>query len=141
MSNDGHSVWLYVQTATYEPRWWCIFSTYVGGNVGTRVRVIEDHTRVIGVVPGTPADTGTMGRTHIDPEAVAEYFHTTYERLAPDFGYRTREESAKPWAQVPERNKALMVAVAGEVLTWLTRGGRDGARRIVRESEHVEEER
>ncbi len=36
-------------------------------------------------------------------EALARHFHETYERLAPEFGYRTREESAKPWEQVPER--------------------------------------
>ncbi len=44
-------------------------------------------------------------------EQIAQAFHETYERLAPDFGYRTREASAKPWAEVPGQNKALMVAV------------------------------
>lgn len=50
-------------------------------------------------------------------EILAEKFHETYERLAPEYGYRTREASAKPWAEVPENNKALMVAVASELLS------------------------
>ena len=49
-------------------------------------------------------------------EELAEFFHTTYERLAPAYGYETRKESAKPWSEVPAQNKALMVAVAREVL-------------------------
>ncbi len=44
-------------------------------------------------------------------EQIAQAFHEAYERLAPDFGYETREASAKPWAEVPEQNKSLMVAV------------------------------
>lgn len=55
----------------------------------------------------------------ITPEAVAELFHTTYERLAPAFGYETRRESAVSWEQVPEANKRLMIAVAAEVLRHL----------------------
>ena len=49
-------------------------------------------------------------------EQVARQFHETYERLAPDHGYRTRETSAKPWADVPDTNKRLMVAVVEELL-------------------------
>lgn len=44
------------------------------------------------------------------PEGVARMFHEAYERLAPDHGYETRRESAVPWADVPERNRSLMVA-------------------------------
>lgn len=49
-------------------------------------------------------------------EDLARLFHATYERLAPRYGYRTREESAVPWEQVPEQNRALMVAVCAELL-------------------------
>lgn len=49
-------------------------------------------------------------------EALAQRFHETYERLAPEYGYRTREASAVPWADVPENNRALMVAVCAEIL-------------------------
>lgn len=48
-------------------------------------------------------------------EALAQAFHEAYERLAPSFGYETRRESAVPWEQVPEQNRALMVAVVEEV--------------------------
>lgn len=49
-------------------------------------------------------------------EQVARAFHEEYERLAPYFGYETRQESAVPWEQVPEQNRALMIAVAGSLL-------------------------
>jgi hypothetical protein len=49
-------------------------------------------------------------------EQLAQRFHETYERLAPSFGYETREASAKPWADVPDQNKRLMIAVCGEIL-------------------------
>jgi hypothetical protein len=49
------------------------------------------------------------------PEDAARLFHETYERLAPEHGYRTREASAVPWEDVPEPNRSLMIAVAGEV--------------------------
>lgn len=43
-------------------------------------------------------------------EEIAKLFHETYERLAPQFGYKTRDASAVPWADVPENNRALMIA-------------------------------
>lgn len=43
-------------------------------------------------------------------ETLAQAFHETYERLAPQFEYETREASAKPWDEVPQQNRALMVA-------------------------------
>ncbi len=49
-------------------------------------------------------------------EQIAQAFHETYERLAPDFGYKTREASAKPWAEVPEQNRSLMIAVVRALL-------------------------
>ena len=49
-------------------------------------------------------------------EHLAREFHETYERLAPLFGYETRKDSAVPWANVPEKNKKLMIAVCREIL-------------------------
>jgi hypothetical protein len=49
-------------------------------------------------------------------EAVARAFHEAYERLAPRHGYETREASAKPWAEVPEPNRRLMVSVVTELV-------------------------
>lgn len=49
-------------------------------------------------------------------ERLARRFHERYEALAPAHGYKTREESAVPWEDVPAANKALMTAVAGDIL-------------------------
>ena len=49
-------------------------------------------------------------------EQIAQRFHETYERLAPAFGYETREASAKPWDQVPEQNRQLMTAVVAHLI-------------------------
>lgn len=63
--------------------------------------------------PAPPEAEFTLGPT---AEKLAQRFHETYERLAPDFGYRTREASAKPWSEVPDKNKSLMIAVCAEIL-------------------------
>jgi hypothetical protein len=49
-------------------------------------------------------------------ERITRAFHEAYESLAPEYGYRTREASAKPWADVPENNKALMRATVGTLI-------------------------
>lgn len=51
-----------------------------------------------------------------DAELIARAFHESYERLAPEYGYKTREASAKPWDEVPEQNRNLMVAVVQDLL-------------------------
>ena len=50
-------------------------------------------------------------------EDIAQEFHETYERLAPDHGYETRKSSAVPWENVPEQNKNLMIAVVSNLLS------------------------
>lgn len=52
----------------------------------------------------------------VSPEELAQSFHETYERLAPEYGYKTREASAVPWDRVPLNNRNLMVAVCREIL-------------------------
>lgn len=49
-------------------------------------------------------------------ERVAREFHESYERLAPEFGYETRKASAKPWSEVPEQNRELMIAVVNDLV-------------------------
>ncbi|WP_327376191.1 hypothetical protein OG393_20930 [Streptomyces sp. NBC_01216] len=49
-------------------------------------------------------------------EEIARSFHEAYEELAPSHGYETREASRKPWSDVPEQNRALMIAVVGRLL-------------------------
>jgi cupin superfamily acireductone dioxygenase involved in methionine salvage len=54
-----------------------------------------------------------------DNEKVAKLFHDTYERLAPQYGYKTRDETAVAWEDVPWPNKALMIAVAATVREYV----------------------
>lgn len=61
----------------------------------------------------------TLPATHPRAEQIAREFHEAYEALAPLVGYRTREESAVSWADVPSDNKRLMEAT---VTTLLNRG-------------------
>jgi hypothetical protein len=49
------------------------------------------------------------------PEGIARAFHEAYESLAEGFGYQTRRASAVPWEDVPEANKALMIATIRNV--------------------------
>ena len=53
------------------------------------------------------------------PEDMAKLFHRTYESLAPQFDYTTREETRADWEDVPENNKNLMIATCGEVMARL----------------------
>jgi len=53
---------------------------------------------------------------HPRAEQIAREFHESYETLAPSFGYRTREESAVPWSEVPSGNKGLMIATVTVLL-------------------------
>jgi hypothetical protein len=57
------------------------------------------------------------------PEEIARKFHEAYERLAPAFGYATREASRKPWADVPAQNRDLMIAVCAEILPGILAEG------------------
>jgi hypothetical protein len=52
----------------------------------------------------------------LTPEQIAEQFHNTYERLAPKFGYVTRIESRTGWQNVPDENKALMIATVKSLI-------------------------
>lgn len=69
------------------------------------------------LVPRRDQDGLRLPWTTLEPERVAQAFHEAYERLAPDFGYKTREASAVPWEDVPDANRQLMVAVADELLS------------------------
>lgn len=53
--------------------------------------------------------------SRMTPEELAEAFHESYERHAPEYGYETRRASAVPWESVPAQNKLLMMRVACEM--------------------------
>ena len=59
---------------------------------------------------------GPVSRETLRAKEIARAFHEAYERLAPEFGYETRVESAVPWEQVPLKNRSLMEAVVTEVV-------------------------
>ncbi len=50
----------------------------------------------------------------MDNLQLAVLFHETYERLAPSFGYETREDTKE--FDKDSKNGKLMVAVCGEIL-------------------------
>jgi len=50
---------------------------------------------------------------------LARLFHETYEKLAPEYDYKTRKRSAVPWGQVPSNNKRLMIAVCERIIDKL----------------------
>lgn len=60
-------------------------------------------------------EAGKLGR-EIRAEPIAQAFHEAYERLAPRYGYKTREATAVPWDDVPLDNKNLMRAVVNELI-------------------------
>ncbi len=73
-----------------------------------RTAGLPERRRVIAAASG-------MFGPRIDPEVLAQRFHEAYERLAPSHGYATREASAVPWDQVPDRNRELMIDTVAEV--------------------------
>ena len=60
--------------------------------------------------------SGVVDKLPNDAAALASAFHEAYERLAPSFGYQTREETKTPWRSLPPANKKLMIAVAQEII-------------------------
>ena len=48
-------------------------------------------------------------------ESLAKRFHETYEELAPEYGYSTRESSRVEWETLPTNLKQLMVATVRKV--------------------------
>jgi hypothetical protein len=77
-----------------------------------KVRHSQQITGVLGENMGnteTTENSGTAGD-------IARCFHEAYEELAPQFGYETREASAKPWEEVPKNNRDLMIATVAQLL-------------------------
>ena len=92
-------------------------SHYDGGCVGSCANECNGFEEYPYAPPAPDTQSGgrpTLAERARD-EALAALFHAVYERLAPQYGYETRSESAVPWSQVPENNKRLMIAVAAEV--------------------------
>ena len=52
----------------------------------------------------------------MNAEQLAQFFHETYARLAPEHGRKMQSVPSKPWAEVREPHKSLLIAVAREML-------------------------
>jgi hypothetical protein len=55
-------------------------------------------------------------------EQACEVMHDAYENAAVTLGWTTNVASRKPWADVPEANKATMRVAVGALLEWLGSG-------------------
>jgi hypothetical protein len=55
----------------------------------------------------------------MNAETMARLFHETYERLATAFGWKTKKGCNVPFEQLPQRNKALMIATCQTILNEL----------------------
>lgn len=100
-------------------------------NQPTEEELKRGLARMKGLMEGYDAARALQAQTSapaqpapIDAAALAQLFHETYERLAPQLGYETRKESAKPWTEVPENNRKLMTAVCAEILKHTERAGK-----------------
>jgi hypothetical protein len=67
----------------------------------------------------TATEELALFRSRLDREKLAELFHTTYESLAPQFGYRTRDDTSGPWVNVPDDNRRLMLATCEAIIAYL----------------------
>lgn len=56
------------------------------------------------------------GVEDLEADIIAAAFHVTYERLAPEHGYETREASRTTWGDVPENNRSLMRATVRHLI-------------------------
>lgn len=75
---------------------------------------VEEMQAVIAHKIPRPIETPEV---ELEPaEFIARAFHEVYEMLAPEFGYATRGASAKPWDNVPQQNRDLMVSTAMALL-------------------------
>jgi len=68
---------------------------------------------------GGEGKEGMVGLDRLSAEGLARKFHEEYERLAPEFGWKTRERCRKEFDELPERNRELMVEVARCVIVWI----------------------
>lgn len=55
----------------------------------------------------------------VDLERACEVMHDAYEQAAVGAGWKTQAASRKPWAEVPEPNKATMRVAVAALLHWL----------------------
>jgi hypothetical protein len=90
-----------------DPANWVNRSSYPGGEPRDSFAIDDE---------GAKARELLANAGEYDPMDLAQQFHEAYERLAPEFGYSTREASRKTWGDVPENNRHLMTAVCCSIM-------------------------
>ena len=82
----------------------------------------ETDTIVVGAGPSGLAVGACLAKAGVRFEIIEAadrvgwHWHNHYERLARQFGYDTRADSQVPWDDVPEKNRALMIATCQAVI-------------------------
>ncbi len=102
-------------------QWTCTYMPTIPGTVcncgkGTQHRDGSREPLKRQIVEHYEAIAGSESTLHERDEEIARAFHDAYERLAPDFNYRTRDVSAVPWSMVPQNNRRLMRATVLHLL-------------------------
>lgn len=100
--------------------WLGVFSSLL---ILTVAVVVLGYHLIFERLQGVIMEEDSEDRQKLEAEELARFFHETYERLAPEFGYKTRKATSVPWADVPANNKRLMVAVCERILAKYFRGG------------------
>lgn len=88
----------------------------VGIYVGGVSLYSGSETVLAGGVSDLPEVREPCAGEQYSPDQLAEFFHRTYEKLAPRFNYETKEESRTAWENLAPNHRQLMRAVAQEVL-------------------------
>lgn len=57
-------------------------------------------------------------------QETARYFHDTYERMSPHYGFVTNQEDRIDWMELPERRRKLLIETCRQMLEWLKTGRR-----------------
>jgi hypothetical protein len=90
-----------------------------------------DRSRRVGPAPG-PTMTADEPAA-VDVERLCVVMHDAYEAAAVQAGWETQARSRKPWADVPEANKATMRAAVTALLDALPALGYVSTRQAARE--------
>jgi len=88
-----------------------------------RLQAVYDECRayIADHLPDVISPAREHADTVLEPEKLARIFHYTYERLAPTFNWETQRSCRTDWEQLPASNRALMVAVAIDVVAALNK--------------------
>lgn len=86
--------------------------------------MLEHLTAVMPATADVIMMTGDVRSAPTDQlvEEACEVMHDAYEKAAVGAGWETQKASRKPWADVPDANKATMRAAVTALLAWMASG-------------------